>query len=128
MKTNLAVKLNHDWIMEHARFYPNKWIALHAGVLILAADTYREAVTALEAQGSPVMETCVFQVGPDITHYSNWSSQPDVQIFCTKEWGIPAYSPPPLPPKVYQLELMKGLKVFYTFEKDLVTCPECRSS
>lgn len=61
-----SVTLNHQWIDKgNALAYPGKWVALHAGNFIAAADTLREAVAALEATKAPIMETCVFQVGTE---------------------------------------------------------------
>jgi len=60
-----AVKLNHNWVSQNARKYPNKWIALYRGELVAAVDSLVAALAALDALGAPIMETGVFQVGND---------------------------------------------------------------
>ena len=57
-------------------------------------------------------------------HYCAWSSQPDIQIFCDGSWAQPAWTHPETEtPEVYRTDDDR----LYTFEKDPVTCPACRS-
>lgn len=57
-----------------------------------------------------------------IIHYCANSSQPNVEIFCTKDWHFVWRVIDDLPENCYTT----GDGLIYTFEEDDVTCPECR--
>lgn len=55
-----------------------------------------------------------------IIHFSDLSQQPDVRIFCTQEWSIPAWE---YNAKPFLLENGK----YYSFIFNEVTCNLCQS-
>jgi translation initiation factor 2 beta subunit (eIF-2beta)/eIF-5 len=54
-------------------------------------------------------------------HYSNWTSQPYVQIYCTKVMEYSWMTGKSLPENVYET-----VEKLYTFDETLVTCPVCK--
>lgn len=55
-------------------------------------------------------------------HLSDYAQQPEVRIACTQRYSSPWNQPKDLPPGVHQLD-----EDLYTFDEDLVTCPECKA-
>ncbi len=65
-------------------------------------------------------------------HISDYASQPEVRIKCTKQYGTPAWRGTPqwvddLPEGVYALDVGDEPAVLYTFDDDKVTCETCKA-
>lgn len=59
-----------------------------------------------------------------LIHYCHWASQPEVRIRCLS-WGGYACGDTEIP-GVYSADFDDNLHtVYYTFEKEKVTCPDC---
>jgi hypothetical protein len=58
-----------------------------------------------------------------LIHLCDYASQPDIHLVCTNTWTIPKWCPDPNAPDTGVYESDEGL--LYTFEKSLVSCPEC---
>jgi hypothetical protein len=61
----------------------------------------------------------------EVIHWSDWASQPSVQIACTKELHFPWQLRKDLPPHVHEIPVEGEPSILYTFDPRLVTCPEC---
>lgn len=63
---------------------------------------------------------------PFLVHWSDWSSQPEVRIACTKKYHLPWRVRKDLPEGVYEIPNRDGDdSILYAFEPRLVTCQEC---
>jgi hypothetical protein len=69
----------------------------------------------------------------DLVHLSDYAEQPSVRIYCTQQWGTPAWKGTPadrhnLPDGVHSLDIDDGpaVGVLYTFDVSKVTCPKCK--
>jgi len=60
-----------------------------------------------------------------VIHWCNWSQQPEVRFACGPSfyyWKVQV----DVPPGVHALDRGRGEIVYYTFDPDLATCPDCK--
>jgi hypothetical protein len=62
----------------------------------------------------------------DTIHWSDWASQPEIRIACSRGYHLPWTKRKDLPPHVHEVPVRDLPSILYTFNVRLVTCEACR--